>query len=186
MGGLDHPAAWIAFVVTVVVALVAAVFDFRRFRVPNLLTFPLCLSGLAFHTLLGGLGGLRFSVVGIVVGILALLLFYILGVMGAGDVKLLAAVGSWIGAANTVAVFCVAGVVTGLCSLTALAWQRRLRDVPVILQVSLLQMMTLGRHLAATESVSVAVQQADRRRYVLPFGVMIAIGVLTVAVLGLS
>ena len=182
MSYLGEQTALAAFVVATVVAIVAAVIDLRRFRIPNALTFPLCLSGMLFHSLMGGVSGLQYSVGGIVIGIVALLLFYIMGVMGAGDVKLLAACGAWIGAANTVYVFCAAGIVTGIHSLAMLAWQRRLRDVPVIFQVALMQMMTLGRHLAASESVGEVVQQVDRRRYVVPFGVMIAIGLLLVVV----
>ena len=175
---VGNHAASIAFFVTTVTVLVAAVIDFRRFRVPNMLTFPLCISGLLFHTAVNGLSGLQYSAGGIAVGLAALLLFYIIGVMGAGDVKLLAAVGAWIGAPSTVYVFCVAGVAAGVHSLAVLAWQRRLRDVPVIFQVTCVQLMTLGRHLAATDSVTEAVQQVDRRRNVMPFAVMIAIGVV--------
>jgi prepilin peptidase CpaA len=178
----------VAFLVTIVVAIIAAVIDFRRFRVPNALTFPLCVTGLAFHVAFGGLVGLQYSVGGIAVGMLALLLFYIMGVMGAGDVKLLAAVGAWIGPANTLYVFCVAGIVAGIHSVVVLTWQRRLRVVPVIFQVSFVQMMTLGHHLTRSDSASLAetTQRPDRRRYVMPFAVMIAIGVVVVAMKGWS
>ena len=174
----------VAFVVTTVMALVAAVIDFRRFRVPNTLTFPLCLTGLAYHGIVGGLSGLQFSGVGIVVGFAVLLVFYVTGVMGAGDVKLLAAVGAWIGGINTLYVFCVAGLVTGIHSLAALAWQRRLRVVPVMFQICFVQMLTLGRHITRsdTHSLAEATQRVDRARYVMPFAVMIAIGVVFVAV----
>ena len=148
MSFVGNHAPMIAFCVTTVMALVAAVIDFRRFRVPNVLTFPLCISGLVFHAAVNGLSGLQYSAGGIVVGVLILLVFYVLGVMGAGDVKLLAAIGAWIGGTNTVYVFCVAGVVTGIHSLVVLAWQRRLREVPAIFQVALIQVMTLGRHIA--------------------------------------
>jgi prepilin peptidase CpaA len=177
-------ATLIGFCVTTLVALVAAVIDFRRFRVPNKLTFPLCLSGLVFHATVGGLPGLQHSVGGIGFGFAILLVFYITGVMGAGDVKLLAAVGAWIGGANTLYVFCVAGIVTGIHSLAALAWQRRLHVVPTVFQVCLVQMMTLGSHITRSDVGSLAevTQRDDHRRYVMPFAVMIAIGVVLVAV----
>jgi hypothetical protein len=47
--------------------------------------------------------------------------------------------------------------------------------------VTFLQLLTLGRHLARSESVAVAAQRPDRRRYVMPFAVMIAVGVVAVA-----
>jgi len=172
----------IAFLVPLLVVLIAAGIDFRRFRVPNALTFPLCFSGLLFHAWRGGLAGLQFSAGGMLVGFLVLLLFYVLGVMGAGDVKLMAAVGAWVGGICALHVFCVAGVAAGLCSLVVLAWQHRLREIPAIAQVTWMQLLTLGHHIAGSESASLgaAVQRPDRRRFVLPFAVMIAIGVLAV------
>lgn len=176
-------ASTIALIVVTVMAFVAAVVDLRQFRVPNALTFPLAILGLTFHATVNGLGGLQYSLGGIVIGLVALFLFYVMGVMGAGDVKLLAAIGAWIGAANVVYVFCVAGIVTGIHSLVVLTWQRRLREIPAIFQVAAVQMMTLGRHIARTDSASLAAvtQRPDRHRYVMPFAVMIAIGVLLVA-----
>jgi prepilin peptidase CpaA len=53
-------------------------------------------------------------VAGVAVGLAVLLPFFITGVMGAGDVKLLAAVGAWIGPTNTLYVFCVAGDLAGI------------------------------------------------------------------------
>ncbi len=179
----DHSTV-IAFVVVTVVTLIAAANDFHRFRVPNKLTFPLCLSGLVFHAIVSGLSGLQFGLGGIAVGFAVLLIFYITGIMGAGDVKLLAAVGSWIGGTNTLYVFCIAGIAAGIHSLAALAWQRRLRVVPAVFQVCLVQVMTLGRHVSRSEagSLAEATQRDDRRRYVMPFAVMIALGVVLVAV----
>ena len=182
MGTYAGYQVWATFLVPVTFALVAAIVDFRRFRVPNLLTFPLCLGGLVFHGAVGGLSGLQFSAGGVLVGFVVLVLFYFLGVMGAGDVKLMAAIGAWIGAVHAVYVFCVAGVAAGVYSLVVLAWQRRLREIPAIFQIAWIQLFTLGRHIAAAESASLgaAVQRSDRRRFVLPFAVMIAIGMAAV------
>lgn len=178
----DYPAI-AAFLVPVTFALLAAVIDFRRFRVPNALTFPLCAAGLVFHFFMGGLAGLQHSAGGILVGFLALVLFYLLAFMGAGDVKLMAAIGAWVGGTYALYVFCVAGLAAGVFSIVALACQHRLREIPAIFRVTYIQLLTLGRHIAGTDSASLgaAVQSPDRRRLVLPFAVMIAIGVLAVA-----
>lgn len=169
----------VAFLVVIAAALVAAVFDVRRFCVPNVLTGSLAVLGLMFHASVGE--GLTHGLSGVAVGLGLLLIFYIVGVMGAGDVKLLAAVGAWIGAGNTLYVFCVAGVGAGIYSLVVLGCQGRLREIPAILQVTFLQLVTLGRHLARSESVAAATQRPDRRRYVMPFAAMIAVGVVAVA-----
>jgi prepilin peptidase CpaA len=174
----------IGFFVVGVAVLVAAAIDLRRFRVPNAVTFPLCLSGLLFHLIIEGLAGLRFSAGGMAVGMCVLIIFYVMGVMGAGDVKLLAAVGSWIGASYTIYVFVIAGLAAGVHSLVVLAWQHRLRHVPLVFQVTFLQLMTLGRHVATEDSepLTTCIHRADRARHVMPFAVMIAIGVVLVAV----
>jgi hypothetical protein len=57
-------------------------------------------------------------------------------------------------------------------------------SVPAVFQVCLVQMMTLGSHITRSDAGSLAevTQRDDRRRYVMPFAVMIAIGVVLVAV----
>jgi prepilin peptidase CpaA len=172
-------AAWI---MTALMVVVAAVIDYRRFRVPNLLTFPLCASGLVFHGIAGGLSGLQASAQGLLIGGLLLMLFYVLGVMGAGDVKLLAGVGAWLGASNVFCVFLVAALAAGVYSVAIFALQRRLGQIKVFLQVTILQLCTLGKHLAFSEPVGTLVQRPDRRWRVMPFAVMIAIGLAVAAV----
>jgi prepilin peptidase CpaA len=92
-------------------ALVASVFDVRSRRIPNFITFPSILLGLALHLALGGWRQLLTSLAaGLICGIV-FLIFYIAGGMGAGDVKLITAVG------------CIAGLshVPYLLVLTALS-----------------------------------------------------------------
>ena len=186
MSYLDDRMLIAAWIMTAIMVVVAAVIDYRRFRVPNLLTFPLCASGLVFHGIAGGLSGLQASAQGLLIGGLLLALFYVLGVMGAGDVKLLAGVGAWLGASNIFHIFLVAALAAGVQSLVVFALQRRLGEMKAFLQVMILQLFTLGRHVAWSEPVSVAAQRADRRRRVMPFAVMIAVGLAVVAVRGLA
>ena len=150
--------------------------DFRQFRVPNLLTFPCVRRALCFIWSWGGSPVCKPAPRGLLVGGLLLVLFYVLGVMGAGDVKLLAGVGAWLGASNTFYVFLVAALAAGIHSIVVFAVQRRLGQMRAFLQVTILQLFTLGKHMAWSEPVDVAVQRPDRRRYVMPFAVMIAVG----------
>jgi prepilin peptidase CpaA len=87
----------------------------------NVVTIPLLLGGLAFHAWspLGDLIG--FAVVGAVLGCLLLLPFSALGGVGAGDVKLLAGIGAWIGAYDVLVLFVVTGCLVGLYSVAVFA-----------------------------------------------------------------
>ena len=76
----------------------AAVYDLRYQKIPNLLNFSVALVALIFHTIFFGLEGLLFSGAGLLLGIAIFLPFYAFGGMGAGDVKLMGAVGAVVGA----------------------------------------------------------------------------------------
>lgn len=75
----------------------ATAFDIRRRRIPNAITIPMMGTGLASAFLQHGASGCGWAVAGLVVGGLLLLPAFVLGGMGAGDVKLLAGVGAYIG-----------------------------------------------------------------------------------------
>lgn len=87
---------------------VAGWIDCTSRRIPNSLTFTLLAAGLvraAFLDMLGPAG------VGILVGLLLILPFFAIGAMGGGDVKLMAALGSWVMPAGVLDVFATAAVV---------------------------------------------------------------------------
>jgi prepilin peptidase CpaA len=83
--------------VALTIGIIACVTDVRTRRIPNLLTFGAAALGLVFHGVTGGLQGLQTAVFGWLVGTAMFLPFFLLGGMGGGDVKLLAALGVWMG-----------------------------------------------------------------------------------------
>lgn len=97
--------------------IVAAWIDGRQLRVPNWITFPMILSGLAYNGFSAGWPGLEAALLGMAVGLLCLLPLYAVGGMGAGDVKLMAGVGAWLGASVTIAAFGVSTIVGGVMAI---------------------------------------------------------------------
>jgi len=82
------------------VGFVACVSDLRSRRIPNVLTFGAALLALVFHGAVGGWNGLLTSAAGWFAGLALFLPFFLLGGMGGGDVKLLAALGALLGPAD--------------------------------------------------------------------------------------
>jgi prepilin peptidase CpaA len=89
-----HSFAWWPTVIAVVVATVT---DLRSRIVPNWLVFPFLLAGIAVSVVLDGWHGLGQSMMGLGLGLLIYGALFWMGSMGAGDVKLAAAIGAWIG-----------------------------------------------------------------------------------------
>jgi prepilin peptidase CpaA len=86
---------WVAAPVIVLVTL-AAQADVRTRSIPTRLTCPALLLGLAVHAGVGGIDGLKASLVGMLLAGGVLFPGYLMRWMGAGDVKLMAAVGAWV------------------------------------------------------------------------------------------
>lgn len=82
----------------VVTAAGACAIDLRAARIPNTITMTSAAIGLLAHAALPGGGGAWGSLFGAVVGLAVFLPFFLLGGMGGGDVKLMAALGAWLGA----------------------------------------------------------------------------------------
>jgi prepilin peptidase CpaA len=75
----------------------ACISDLRTRRIPNVLTFSAIAAALVFHLLAGGWRAAGSSIAGCSLGALLFFPMFVLRGMGAGDVKLLAAVGAWLG-----------------------------------------------------------------------------------------
>ena len=112
-----------ASVLTFFVVLVAW-FDLRERRIPNVLVLPAALVGLSLHALQGW-NGLWFGGKGLLIGFALLFFPYLIGAMGAGDVKFLAAIGAFVGSAGVVRVLLLALLAYPLLALGFLIQQRK-------------------------------------------------------------
>src|SRR5687768_7574306 len=84
-------------IAVVALGAAAAVIDWRTRRIPNALTFGASAVAVAFAAAHGGVQGGLWSLAGFGVGLLIFFPLFALRALGAGDVKLLAAIGAWLG-----------------------------------------------------------------------------------------
>ena len=110
------------------IVLVAAATDIRSRRIPNWLTLSGVVAGLLLNTVLFGLPGLRNSLSGMGLGFAAYFVLYCLRAMGAGDLKLMAAVGAIIGPGHWVSVFMASALAGGVFALALIVWKGRMRE----------------------------------------------------------
>ena len=107
------------------VLIISAIIDFRSQKIPNLLTYPVMAIALGYHFVMSGPDGLLFSAGGLAVGIAILILPYLMGGMGAGDVKLMGAVGAILGARGVFVAFLFSAIAGGIYALILLLLNRR-------------------------------------------------------------
>ena len=103
-----------------ILLIVGACFDIRSRIIPNWVCLLILIVAVATHVSTAGLSGLTTALAGLLLPLLVFIPFYALKVMGAGDVKFIAAAGSFIGlggVANMIATVMILGGVLGLVQL---------------------------------------------------------------------
>jgi prepilin peptidase CpaA len=134
--------------------------DIYSRRIPNSLVAITLVSGIALHAAYLGGDGLVTALTGSVVGLLIFIPFYAIGGLGAGDVKLLAAVGAFLGPWAIGLAGLTTLVVGGILGLSVLLWQR----IGVVLA---------ARFLSIPPAVL-----SDSKSESIPYSIAIAAGVL--------
>lgn len=108
------------FVICAAVGCVAVTIDLRERKIPNWLTVPVCLAGFLFR---GGTEygpGLLDAIAGFGVGFGIFLTLWLLGGSAGGDVKFMAAVGTWLGPFHTFMVIVMSAFLMLLCIVVLL------------------------------------------------------------------
>jgi prepilin peptidase CpaA len=115
-------------IVLLAVLIGASVYDIRYRRIPNWLTLAGVLLGFAINFGIGPPeGGVLFALQGFLVAFGLYLFLYVLRAMGAGDVKLMAAVGALVGWERWFGIFVVTAIVGGVMAFTLVAVRGRLK-----------------------------------------------------------
>lgn len=104
--------------------IAACVTDLRSRRIPNSLVLALAFTGLVFVLWRSPVGrGVLYAVYGFTVSLMIWLPFWLLGMLGAGDVKLFAAAGIWLGPTGALQASLLAALVGGVLALGWLMWR---------------------------------------------------------------
>lgn len=126
----------------IAVLIASAITDLRQRRIPNLLTYSTVFMALVAYSAAGGWEGLSYSLGGLAIGFSILFLPYLLGGMGAGDVKLMSAVGAVLGFNQTVVCFLFIAVCGGIMAVGFMIHRRNLKNTLLKTFLSMLYLFT--------------------------------------------
>jgi prepilin peptidase CpaA len=168
MMNAPHAVTWIVSAILVE----AAVIDGLKLRVPNWLTFHLVIGGLVFGAWTHGAPGFLRALAGMGVGLASLLPLYAIGGMGAGDVKLMAGVGAWMGPAITLWAFATSAIVGGVMALAMVAWSGQYVHHWVQLQAIGSEILTVRN----PEKLAATAAARKPTMTLLPYGIPLAVG----------
>lgn len=155
----------------VLILMVTSIFDLYHRRIPNRITYPSIILFPCTYCLIGGWDGLLFSLGGLALGFAVFIIPYSLGGMGAGDVKLMAAVGAALGFGQTTVALLLTGVCGGIMAIVQALYRRTFRKTvnKIFLAILLLVSHSDGS-LLKNDKIAM-------NRDGIPFGLAIAGGV---------
>jgi prepilin peptidase CpaA len=113
------------WILAAILALIAGYTDWRSRRIPNWLTIPGFLLGIAANSFVRGWPGTEDSLLGAGLGLALLLPFVIIRALGAGDWKLVGALGAFLGPRPLMLVLVVTILVNGVMALAMIIWKKR-------------------------------------------------------------
>ena len=157
------------------IAAVGCAFDIKSRRIPNVLTFGAAAAGFGYHTATGGLGALGTSVSGWLVGVVMFIVPFALRGLGGGDVKLLGALGAWVGPLQAVWIALYTGVAGGLMALGLGLASGHLRPAIANLRLLLVHWGVAG--LRALPGLTLHESKAPKLPYAIPIlcGTLVAL-----------
>jgi prepilin peptidase CpaA len=129
--------------IAVLLGCAATIDDLRRRAIANWINVVGLAAGLVYHTATRGWTGLGWSAAGAALGFAVFLIFYCLGGMGAGDLKLMAAFGALLGPSAILVAALLAAPLGAIIAAACLLWRWRIRAVPYAPALTLGAWLTL-------------------------------------------
>ncbi len=150
-------------IIILLISLLGSIFDVKYRKIPNWLNFGTVALALIYHAIHMNLHGALQALLGCIVGIAALFIPYLMGGMGAGDVKLLGAIGSIVGLKNVLWIF----FYSGICGLF----------------LGIIWILLTPGHFKFLITTGKVLPPVDKKQK-LPYGVAIMFGVIAYIILG--
>lgn len=167
---------------------VSGFFDLKERRIPNKITFTGILIGILFNLYSGGWMGLLQGVFGMFAGLAIFFLPFVMGGMGAGDVKLMGAIGALMGWEFSVMTALYSAIVGGAMVIIHLLYKGKLRETLKKMMYAMINMLLeFATRLGYNETVYKAHEKFsknghDYKKIYIPYGVAIAGGAVLVLI----
>lgn len=161
-------------VLLIAIVSVAAIYDLRFRRIPNWLNLSGVVLGLTVNTLLFARHGFIMAALGIAFAAVVYVPLYLIRGMGAGDVKLMAAVGAIAGPWNWFGIFVATALLGGVVSLVFVACKRRFHQT--FFNVALVATELCHFRLPSKSNAQLDIR--DPHALGMPHGMLIAIGAI--------
>lgn len=160
--------------ITIVIILFSSyclVTDLLKGKIYNHATFPVMLLGIVYSVYLSGFSGLTDAALGILVALLLFGWMFLFGFMGAGDVKMLMALGALSGVQYVFSVALLSILLGGLMAVCVLFWKGSLRNFVYRVYASFLSLIV--------KEMTLELPELDKK-ITMPFGIPIAIAAVWV------
>lgn len=175
--------------ILIILLFTAAFFDVTEKRIPNLITFSAMIIGLILNIIMNSLNGLIFSFYGFFIGFAVFFIPFALGLMGAGDVKLMAAIGVVKGLRFTVLSTLFSAIAGIIVVFVYLIYKKKLfgyfrKYFVVLVEIFLNSIYFSDRNRVGNKlkkfAYSNEIENKENEKLYVPYGLAIALGTLLV------
>lgn len=182
MDPTTESAAILQWGVVLVASLVAALWDIKSRRIPNVLTLSLLATGIIQAGFFDGLDGLKSSLLAAVVLGLPYVVLFVFAGGGAGDAKLMAAIGAWLGFESGIVALLAISICAVVCALLKAIFARRFFEVLNNIRVMMLSFMFFLSTKGAAKYVGGMETADDKTALTIPYGPAIFAGLVAAAI----
>lgn len=158
--------------ITLIIIIIAMLWDLRTRKIPNIITLPIIFIGIIINFFNNGFTGIGNSLLGLVIGIMLLLLPFIMKGIGAGDVKLLGAIGALNGVGFVFNTFLYSAIAGGILAIIYAFYKGYLRTLTTKLFSFIIGFITKTTNKET-------IKMMNERSLKFPYGIALFFGTIT-------